>query len=58
MNNNHVEIIAEQFEWTIDKLIQEGYSELDVLKALSLTMYEFTDSFEEIGEEEVDEEYG
>jgi hypothetical protein len=35
----------------VDNLIAEGYSEVDILKALSLTLYEFVDGFEEIEDE-------
>jgi len=51
MNDDHVDIISEQFEFAIDKLIQEGYSEVDILKGLSLTLWSFTESFEEIEDE-------
>lgn len=48
MNEKHFEIICEQFEMTIEKLLQEGYSEVNVLKALSCTLWNFTDDFEEV----------
>lgn len=48
--NEHINIICDQFSLTIEKLIEEGYSEIDIMKALSLTLYEFVDGFEEIEE--------
>ena len=56
MNEKHFQIICEQLEMTIEKLLLEGFSEISVLKALTSTLWDFTEGFEEIDDYESLEE--
>lgn len=48
----HRDIISDQFFLIIEKLIEEGYSEVDILKSLAEVLLEFVDGFEEVDVED------